>query len=1284
MPRRMKRGSEEKRSRLYLAISNLSLRPCASMSTGEIYLCGPWAEGVVDDGAALGPRAVPVKSLRGRKVKALFAGYNKAMVLVDGYNISWLGGPEASESEDVNAALQDVRVQAVAFGEVHCAALTLDGNIRTWGAGENGELGQGGAVLESPLPQPVVIRSKVAPVFTHIASGRRHMAAVSDAGDLYTWGRGVEGQTGLSSKSADAEVNQNLIGVQLVPKYVGSLQGMRITRVACGENFTTVVNEGGEVWSFGEALSGQLGTGRETKRLLPARVIECAENNAPFVDVACGLQHTVALTESGDLYSWGFNNFGQLGLGDTKTRFAPARVPAPAGGFRVAKIAAASNYSSALTVYQELFAWGCYYGGRLAHAEPEHKTAPTLVTSMVGKEPRLVACAAANVAAFSPTCVLQLAPNCGPIEGGTTLVVEGAGFWPSDDITVRFIPVENEDGSAAEGVAPRATLGTCLDDGRIQCRTPKMGVACKVKVEVALDGKSFTGNGKIFSYYEVPELGKAGPAFVHASGGTELTIAAISTNLWESPLLAVKFDEVVPALDAADEAAEAMVLVEGGRSATVAATVLTVSLNSGSEEDPAEDEYSGSDEGSAAAPNIEQFVKCVSPEWAGEFPLNVRISVAFNGQDFFVIGEPAMIFHNMRLLGAAPKCCPVLGGTVISLQGQSFFKSDGLQAHLVFESIVVDEETGEEEVSSQVLPLNVVVHSATNLLLKAPGLFPEGAVPEELLILPEDEALATEEPSAVDDEGVEAEAEGEGEGEDGTEAAAGVEAEVAAAEVVAAEEADTEALAEVEAAAVEGKEAETGPGLELDLPALFALDEPINSGQRCTASLKVTFDGGATYVGLDGADDAVPFDFYRPGPISLVPSCGPISGGTRLVISGLAPPAAPSLAQLSVAESAAAEGEAEVAVEEPDAEEGEEEAAVSAPSSEADVLAPAQTNWFIRSDAATVRILAADRDLDLVQPAELVDAPLVSAAQSLDAEAEEGENGEAAPEATGEPDVDLVIMTPELARQEVPMVEAAAAAAPVDEGDGEEDAEEVDEEAAAVAAAEKAAEDWAAAKAKAEAGPVLVAASISVALNGIDYALRTASFTYYPDPIVSDVAPSQVQSGMMVRLTGEEFFDAGSAMCVCLKGSSEREFVVPVRFVDLRKPPPVDGEEEEEEEEEELEEGEVRKPKPVYAVEFTMPDLQPAEEPLGEEVMAGQEREGEQEGEEIDEEAGGDEEEEEKEPEVKKEVFSCELSLNGQQFTSSGRQVTYFFDGVPPPEEVEPVKGKAKGKTKKK
>ena len=373
------------------------------MSCGEVRVSGSWGafeEGAgasVTDGSHV-PCAVPVKSLRGKKVKSLFAGYGRAMVLADGFGVNWLGGPENSEAEEVTATLEELRVQHVAFGTNHSVALSLDGDLYTWGLGEGGQLGQGGTVKESPKPCPVVLRSKTTPVFIRVASGSDHVAAVTASGDVYTWGCGTSGQTGLIAKTGDRTINEKIVGAQLVPKFVANLQGIKMHRVSCGDDFTICVTDGGEVWSFGAGESGQLGTGRTTKRMEPARVIEKAANNAPFVDVACGTAHTIALTESGDCYSWGFNAYGQLGLGegDMETRFEPVKISPPASGFQVAQIDAATHYSVALTVYHELFAWGSHYGGRLGHTEAEHKSAPSLVESLVGKEPRDVACAAGS------------------------------------------------------------------------------------------------------------------------------------------------------------------------------------------------------------------------------------------------------------------------------------------------------------------------------------------------------------------------------------------------------------------------------------------------------------------------------------------------------------------------------------------------------------------------------------------------------------------------------------------------------------------------------------------------------------------------------------------------------------------------------------------------------------------------------------------------------------------------------------------------------------------------
>ena len=110
------------------------------MSCGEVRVCGSWGAFEEGGGAAASdgtnvPCAVPVKSLRGKKVKSLFAGYGRAMVLADGFGVNWLGGPENSEADEVTATLEALRVQHVTFGASHSVALSLDGDLYTWGDG---------------------------------------------------------------------------------------------------------------------------------------------------------------------------------------------------------------------------------------------------------------------------------------------------------------------------------------------------------------------------------------------------------------------------------------------------------------------------------------------------------------------------------------------------------------------------------------------------------------------------------------------------------------------------------------------------------------------------------------------------------------------------------------------------------------------------------------------------------------------------------------------------------------------------------------------------------------------------------------------------------------------------------------------------------------------------------------------------------------------------------------------------------------------------------------------
>jgi len=75
------------------------------------------------------------------------------------------------------------------------------------------------------------------------------------------------------------------------------------------------------------------------------------------VDIACGQQHSLAVTDNGEVYGWGLNVFGQLGLGDTKDRLVPAQLTGLKDHF-ITSVACGSEHSIALTDQGKVFTWG--------------------------------------------------------------------------------------------------------------------------------------------------------------------------------------------------------------------------------------------------------------------------------------------------------------------------------------------------------------------------------------------------------------------------------------------------------------------------------------------------------------------------------------------------------------------------------------------------------------------------------------------------------------------------------------------------------------------------------------------------------------------------------------------------------------------------------------------------------------------------------------------------------------------------------------------------------------
>eukprot|EP00605_Chrysophyceae_sp_TOSAG23-4_P002425 GSChrysophyteH1.ASY1.ANO1.2684.1 assembled CDS len=191
--------------------------------------------------------------------------------------------------------------------------------------------------------------------FTQISSGEHHSAAVDSRGNLYAWGQNFSKQLGLFTKS----------DLLFTPRFVPSSLQRPVAKVACGAYFTVVITKSGQVWSWGAGECGQLGTGRCTSRELPAQVHLVP---IPTADIACGSGHAIAVTDKGALYSWGLNKSGQLGLGDTETRHSPAEVSIKATDVtevHLETLYAYCNVSAGLDRNGRLWTWGSAASGRL-------------------------------------------------------------------------------------------------------------------------------------------------------------------------------------------------------------------------------------------------------------------------------------------------------------------------------------------------------------------------------------------------------------------------------------------------------------------------------------------------------------------------------------------------------------------------------------------------------------------------------------------------------------------------------------------------------------------------------------------------------------------------------------------------------------------------------------------------------------------------------------------------------------------------------------------------------
>lgn len=225
-----------------------------------------------------------------------------------------IAAPQAAQVE----AVAHLQVVSAAASGVASFAATSDGTVWVWGSSKRGQLGLGPGVTEAHQPKRIPDLDGV----RQLAAGWGHALALKEDGSLMSWGYPRHGRLGhsfaasISEDSDDEAVMDRLVWE---PQAVTALEGIQIKQVACGDDHSLALSTDGSLFAFGDNSLGQLGSkrplGTASSDVLRWLVRNEHHQLLRCRKVAAGLGHNLAVSLDGKVLSWGWNAGSQLGLG---------------------------------------------------------------------------------------------------------------------------------------------------------------------------------------------------------------------------------------------------------------------------------------------------------------------------------------------------------------------------------------------------------------------------------------------------------------------------------------------------------------------------------------------------------------------------------------------------------------------------------------------------------------------------------------------------------------------------------------------------------------------------------------------------------------------------------------------------------------------------------------------------------------------------------------------------------------------------------------------------------
>lgn len=288
-----------------------------------------------------------------------------------------------STSTDITSGFNLVEgetITSIRLGSSRSVAITSSGRVFTWGSNNNGQLGDGTLIGKD---YPIDITSQFSLTDNErvisLSLGTENSAAFTSQGRVFTWGFNNQGQLG------DGTLIDKLYPVDITANFDLN-EGEFISKIMLTYYVSAALSSEGRLFMWGNNDYGQLGDGTTIIKILPSEITNYfnLDQDDIIIDFSIGSQFASAITIKSRIFTWGNNEYGQLGDSTNINKTSPIEISNQfdfISDETIVHIALGSAHSMIVTSSNRVFTWGSNFNGELGTGTIINRSKPIEITN---------------------------------------------------------------------------------------------------------------------------------------------------------------------------------------------------------------------------------------------------------------------------------------------------------------------------------------------------------------------------------------------------------------------------------------------------------------------------------------------------------------------------------------------------------------------------------------------------------------------------------------------------------------------------------------------------------------------------------------------------------------------------------------------------------------------------------------------------------------------------------------------------------------------------------------